>query len=75
MRPRTFIALFLAAAVTSISATPTHLAARSNVNVLAQTTTIPMLPGTTQAINNGPGNQTSPRVACSRSPAIHSLLS
>lgn len=65
MRTRSFIALFLAAVVTSISATPTQRAASNNLSIFPQTTTIPMLAGTTQPINNGVGNQTSPRVACS----------
>jgi hypothetical protein len=64
MRTRTFIALFLAAVVTSISATPTQRAANNNPSIFPQTTTIPMLTGTTQPINNGVGNQTYPRVAC-----------
>ena len=64
MRTRSFIALFLAAVVTSISATPTQRAASNNLSIFPQTTTIPMLAGTTQPINNRVGNQTSPRVAC-----------
>lgn len=60
MRARTFIALLLAV-LTSISATPTLRAA----NVVAQTTTtIPLLPGTTQQIAVAPGNQTNPHVVC-----------
>ena len=57
MRSRTFIALLLVAIVTSIGATPP--------NVFAQTTTtIPMLPGTTQPIAVAPGNQVNPHVVC-----------
>lgn len=57
MRPRTFIALLLVAIVASITATPP--------NVFAQTTTtIPMLPGTTQQVSVAPGNQVNPHVAC-----------
>ena len=57
MRSRTFIALLLVAIVTSITATPP--------NVFAQTTTtIPMLPGTTQQVSVAPGNQVNPHVAC-----------
>ena len=55
MRLRTFIALFIAA-ILNISAMLNPLA--------AQTTTVPMLPGTTQQISVAPGNQTSPHVAC-----------
>jgi hypothetical protein len=62
MRSRTVIALFLAVVLTSISATPTQLAATSNV--LPQATTAPMLPGTTIPINATFGNQTNPSVAC-----------
>jgi hypothetical protein len=46
----------------------THLATvpLSTAPLLAQTmTTIPMLPGTTQPIKVGPGNQLTPHVACS----------
>ena len=61
MRPRILIALFLAV-LTSISATPMQLAGNQ---VFAQTTTtIPMLPGTSQQIAVGPGSQTNPHVAC-----------
>ena len=57
MRARTFIALLLVAILTSISTTP--------LNVFAQTTTtIPMLPGTTQPVAVAPGNQTNPHVVC-----------
>ena len=56
MRCRTFIALVLAL-LTNISATPP--------NVFAQTTTtIPMLPGTTQPVAVAPGNQVNPHVVC-----------
>ena len=64
MRSRTFIALFLAVVLTSITAIPTSLAAHSNVQQPAPAATIPMLPGTTVPIEVGDGHQTSPTVAC-----------
>ena len=45
---RSLIVLFIAAALTTISATPTQLAAVNNLQALPQTATVPMLPGTTQ---------------------------
>lgn len=54
MKPRTLIALFLAATLTTINVTAKPM----------QTATIPMLPGTTQPINAAFGNQTNPHVAC-----------
>ena len=65
MTTRTLLALFLAAVLTSIGATPIPLAAGNNLNLLPQTATTPMLPGTTQPLNAGFGDQTSPHVACS----------
>ena len=51
MRAQTLIAVLIAATL--------------NLNVFAQTTTtIPMLPGTTQQISVAPGSQTNPHVAC-----------
>ena len=51
MRARTLIAVLIAAIL--------------NLNIFAQTTTtIPMLPGTTQQISIAPGNQTNPHVVC-----------
>jgi hypothetical protein len=66
MRARSLIVLFIIVALTSISATPIQFAAPSNPALLPQTTTtIPMLPGTTQPIKVGLGNQINPHVACS----------
>lgn len=66
MRARSLIVLFIIVALTSISATPIQFAAPSNPALLPQTTTtIPMLPGTTQPIRVGLGNQLNPHVACS----------
>ena len=59
MRARRLIVLLVIAAVASLGITPTQLAAP-----IPQTATIPMLPGTTQPLNAGPGNQTNPHVAC-----------
>ena len=64
MRSRTFIALFLAVVLTSISATPTPLAASGNMQEPQPATTIPMLPGTTIPIKVAGGNQTNPSVTC-----------
>lgn len=64
MRFRTLIALFLAVVLTSISATPTTLAASGNMQEPQTTTTIPMLPGTTIPINVAGGNQVNPSVRC-----------
>jgi len=64
MRSRTFIALFLAVVLTSISATPTPLAASGNMQQPEPATTIPMLPGTTIPITVAGGNQTNPSVTC-----------
>ena len=64
MRSRTFIALFLAVVLTSISATPTPLAASGNMQQPEPATTIPMLPGTTIPIKVAGGNQTNPSVTC-----------
>ena len=54
MRARRLIVLLLIAAVTSVG-TP---------NLFAQTTTIPILAGTTQQISVASGNQTNPHLAC-----------
>ena len=64
-RARRGIVLFVAAALTSISATPKQFA-YNNLEPLVQTTTttIPMLPGTTQPINVTRGYQENGRVAC-----------
>jgi hypothetical protein len=64
MRSRTFIALFLAVVLTSISATPTPLAASGNMQDPQPATTIPMLPGTTIPIKVAGGTQTNPSVTC-----------
>lgn len=55
MRARRLIVLLVIAAVTSLGITP---------SLLAQSTTIPMLPGTAQQISVANGNQTNPHVAC-----------
>ena len=64
MRSRTFIALFLAAVLTSISATPTPLAASANTQQPQQAATARLLSGTTIPIGAANGNQTNPSVAC-----------
>ena len=64
MRFRTFIALFLAAVLTSISATPTPLAASANMQQSQQPATTRLLSGTTIPISVANGNQTNPSVAC-----------
>ncbi|HJP94018.1 MAG TPA: hypothetical protein VJ875_18815 [Pyrinomonadaceae bacterium] len=64
MKARTFI-LLIVAALTSISTTPTPLAANSLEPLLQTPTTIPMLPGSVQQIKVAPGHQTNPHVACS----------
>ena len=64
MRSRKFIALFLAAIVTSISATPTPLAASGSLQQPEPAAIPRMLPGTTVPIGVANGNQTSPSVAC-----------
>lgn len=61
MKSRTIIALFLAAMLTTLSATP--LAASNSGAVILQST-IPLLTGTTQQINVGRGDQTNPNGAC-----------
>lgn len=63
MRFRTFIAL-LAAVLTSISATPTPLAASANMQQSQQPATTRSLSGTTIPISVANGNQTNPSVAC-----------
>jgi hypothetical protein len=58
---RTIIVLLIALALAGIDHGPSQAAAPP----LSQTTTtIPMLPGTTQPIKVGPGNQLNPHVAC-----------
>jgi len=64
MRARTYIALFLAVVLASITAIPTSLAAHSNVQQTEAVTTTPMLPGRSFPIKVGGGNQTSPSVRC-----------
>lgn len=61
---RTFIALFLAAVLTSISATPTPLAASANMQQSEQPATTRSLSGTTIPISVANGNQTNPSVTC-----------
>ena len=64
---RRLLVLLIAVALVSINAGPSLSAAASKgaqSAVVSQTTTITMLPGTTQAINNGPGNQTNPHIYC-----------
>lgn len=52
------IVLLIALALAGIGRGPSQAAPQT-------TTTIPMLPGTTQAVKVGPGNQLNPHVACS----------
>jgi hypothetical protein len=66
MQTRIAIVLMIAVALVSISAGPLS-AARSKAAqsvVVPQTTTVTMLPGTTQAIKISGGNQTNPHVDC-----------
>src|ERR1041385_540451 len=63
MKARTFI-LLIVALLTTISTTPVPLAANSLEPLIQTPTTIRMLPGATQQIKVGPGNQTNPHVAC-----------
>ena len=63
MRTRTIIALFLAATLTTLSATRSPLAASNSNKVVAQSP-IPMLTGTTQPIAIGSADQTNPSVSC-----------
>ena len=69
MFTKILIALFLAATITTIGASP-KTAAGNNLNVSSPTTTqtttttTPLLPGTSQPIKVGPGNQTNIHVAC-----------
>ena len=65
MKFRTIIALFLAATLTTLSATRSPMAASNNIEPIPQATTIPMLAGTTQPIKVAYENQTNPHVACS----------
>src|SRR6476646_11632351 len=64
MKSRTFIALLLAAVITNISATPTPLAASSNLQQSEPAATARMLSGTTIPIGVAGGNQTNPSVTC-----------
>jgi len=59
MRARRLFVLLLITAVASLSVTSTQLASPT-----PQSGTIPMLPGTTQPLNTGPGNQVNPHLAC-----------
>ena len=59
--------MLIAVALVSISADPRLSAARSKAAqsvVIPQTLTVTALPGTTQAIKVGPGNQTNPHIDC-----------
>lgn len=64
MKARRLIVLLVIAALVSLGATSTQLAARNYLATIPQATTIPMLAGTTQPIKFALGNQTNPRVAC-----------
>src|SRR5919197_1990978 len=55
MRAQRLIVLLVITAMVSLGITP---------SLLAQTTTIRMLPGTTQQISVASGNQTNPHLAC-----------
>ena len=64
MRARTYIALFLAVVLASITAIPTSLAAHSNVQQPEPAAATPMLPGARFPIKVAGGNQTNPSVRC-----------
>jgi len=67
MQRQRLLVLLTAVTLVSISAGPSLSVARSEGTqsvVVPQTTTVTMLPGTTQAIKVGPGNQTNPHVDC-----------
>ena len=64
MLARRLIVLLVIAAMVSLGTISTSLAARSNFTSIPQTTTIPMLPGTTQPIKVARGYQEYPHVAC-----------
>src|SRR4051812_29972912 len=57
---RRFLVLFVAAALLTVNATSNRLV--SNASPL-QAGSVPILTGTFQTINNGPGNQTNPHVS------------
>ncbi len=63
---RTLIVLLIVVALVAIDSGPRSVTARSTATQSAvfQTTTVPMLAGTAQPINNGPGWQTDPHVSC-----------
>ena len=63
---RTLIVLLIVVALVAINSGPRSVTARSTATQSAvfQTTTVPMLAGTAQPINNGPGWQTDPHVSC-----------
>ena len=66
------VTVFLVAvALVGISAGPARLAARSaniELTIVLDPTTAPMLSGTSQVINNGPGEQTDPGIDCDLAP-------
>jgi WD40 repeat protein len=64
---RAVIVLLIAVALVGINRGPLPVAAKSTTTqptVVLQTTTVPMLAGVLQPINNGPGNQTDPHIDC-----------
>ena len=64
---RALIVLLIAVALVGINRGPRPVAAKSTTTqpaVVLQTTTVPMLAGTSQTINDGPGQQTDPHVYC-----------
>jgi len=67
MQTQRLLVLLIAVALVSINAGPSLSAAQSKgakSAAVPQTTTVTMLPGTTQAIKVGPGNQTNPHIDC-----------
>jgi len=63
MKTRVSLILIVIAAMLSLAWTPTQLTAHS-ISPNQQTSTIPMLPGTTRPISTAPGNQTNPHPTC-----------
>src|SRR6266536_3575991 len=64
---RRLIVLMIAISVTGINASRGSVVATSTAaqsTIVLQTTAVPTLTGTFQVVNNGPGNQSNPHVAC-----------
>ena len=68
---RTVTVFLVAVALVGISARPSRVAALSatiETTVVLDTATAPMLSGTSQVMNNGPGEQTDPAIDCDLAP-------